>query len=65
MDPQFLDSYFTNLVLEMEASRNRLADDDWEGAYHRPQAPRDHRLLPLLTGFTAFGIGLATLGSWL
>ena len=64
MDTQYLDGYFTNLVYEMEASRNRFAGDR-EDAYREPQPLRDRRLLPWLAGFAAVWSGVVTLGLWL
>jgi hypothetical protein len=64
MDTQYLDGYFTNLIYEMEASRNRRAGGR-EDAYQEPQLRRDRRLLPWLTGFTAVWFGVVTLGFWL
>jgi hypothetical protein len=64
MDTQYLDGYFTNLVYEMEASRNRLAGDR-EDAYHEPQPLRDRRLLPWLAGCAAVWFGVVTFGLWL
>jgi hypothetical protein len=64
MDPHLLDGYFTNLVYEMEASRNRLSEDR-EEAKLKPQVPANHTLLPWLAVFAAAWCGIVTIGFWL
>jgi hypothetical protein len=66
MNPQSLDGYFTNLVYEMEASRNRMAcGTDREDARDKPQPPRTHGLLPWLAAFAVVWLGVVTAGFWL
>ena len=65
MDPQSLDGYFTNLVYEMEWSRNRMAcGTDREDACDRPQPSRTHGL-PWLTAFAVVWLSAVTVGLWL
>jgi hypothetical protein len=64
MDTQYLDGYFTNLVYEMEASRNRITADQTD-AYRIHKEPRDRLPLPWLVALALVWFGAVTLGLWL
>ena len=66
MNPQLLDGYFTNLVYEMEASRNRMACGTvGEDARDKRQPPRTHGLVPWVAALAMVWIGVVTVGVWL
>jgi hypothetical protein len=65
MDPQLLDGYFTNLVLVMEAGRNRMLYGTDREAPDRPRSPRTRILLPWFAALAVVWLGVVTAGFWL